>query len=135
MERSFLEGLLYPALDRIETISKVAGTFVDKDQYRIYLAQLWVTIVTDLESFGLQDEDLEPTLETINRKAQPIVGNEEAVIASFRFATSDSGAAAMDRMDVSKYSRELILYFASVILDPAGHRRWMDEIQNKKNAD
>ena len=38
----------------------------------------------------------------------------------------------MDKAKVSKTHRELLVYFSSMILDPEGHRRWMEEVRDRR---
>ena len=85
----------------------------------------------DPEEAQLTETDLETAHSVINEVALNILGESEAIIESFRFIASRPGETAMDKAKLSKSHRDLLTYFASMILDPDGHRKWMSEFRDR----
>ena len=131
MNATDIELALRPILDEIEKRSVLVDPFVDKETYRIYLATLWSNLVLKPEEAGLLEEDLEAAHDIINIQAHQVLGAEEAITESFRFINSRPGEKAMEMAKMSKTHKELLAYFSSMILDPDGHKRWMDEVRKK----
>jgi hypothetical protein len=122
-----IEGLLGPVLNDIRDRAAVAGRFIDKDLYRINLATLWANLVLNPEDVGLTQPDLETAHDFISAAAEREIGCD--LRACYAFVGSKSGEQAMAQARLGTQHRELLLYFASMILDPDGHRRWMDTIR------
>ena len=120
-----LQRLFEPILAAVERQSGVAERFVDKDRYRIYLATVWANVVMDPAAIGLTEDDLESAHDVINLNAQRLLGDDHAITAAFRFINSPDGERAMDQTKVPRAHRDLLLYFASMILDPERHRAEM----------
>ena len=70
----------------------------------------------------------------INEVAFTILGEPESITESFRFIASRPGETAMDKAKLTKSHRDLLTYFASMILDPDGHRKWMSEFRDRWQA-
>ena len=115
-------------LDDIEVRSCVTDRFVDRDLYRLYLATLWANIVLNPEDAGLPEEALETLHEFLNERISKVLGENDSVTECFRFVNSKAGERAMNEARLNKTHRELLLYFASMILDPNGHKRWMEQV-------
>lgn len=115
-------------LDDIEARSCVTERFVDRDLYRLYLATLWANIVLNPGDAGLKEDELEVLHDYLNERMRPILGTEGTVTDCFRFVNSKDGERAMAEARLNQTHRELLLYFSSMILDPEGHRRWMDKV-------
>jgi len=115
-------------LDEIEQRASVAGRFVDKDLYRIYLATLWANIALDPSEAGLADDDLEGLHDYLNGALVKVLGPEQTLSDCFRFIETKPGEQAMDRCRLTKTHKDLLLYFCSLILDPEGHRRWAERL-------
>jgi hypothetical protein len=115
-----------PVLDEIEHRCSVAGAFVDKDLYRVNIATLWANLVLNPADAGLTDDDMEPLHDYLNEVIAPVLGREQTLTECFRFINSKAGEQAMDRCHLTTTHRQMLLYFCSMILDPAGHRRWSD---------
>ena len=130
MPSTDLHLALKPILDEIEKRSAVVDAFVDKDVYRIYLTTLWANLVMNPDEAGLTEEDLEPAHDLINAKARLVLGEDEAITESFRFINSRQGEAAMEQTKLSKTHKQLLAYFSSMILDPEGHKKWMDDMRD-----
>jgi len=120
--------ILNPVLAAVERQSGVAERFVDKDVYRIYLATLWANLVMDPAAAGIDESDLENSHDVINRAAARVLGDEEAITGAYRFLNSKDGERAMQQAKLGARHRQLLQYFCSMILDPDGHRRWMEEV-------
>ncbi len=118
----------------VERQSGVAGRFVDKDVYRIYLATLWANLTMDPAACGIGEHDLEAAHDVINLAAGRVLGEQEAVVGAFRFINSRGGERAMDAAKLTRTHRDLLLYFCSLILDPDGHRRWMAEVRKPRGG-
>ena len=117
-----------PVLDEIARRSSVAGDFIDKDLYQIYVATLWANLVMDPGDSGLSEGDLEPIHDFLNTEAvAPVLGSDHTITDCFRFVSSKVGEAALERCQVTRSHRDLLAYFCSMILDPEGHRKWADE--------
>ena len=115
-----------PVLEEIEHRCSVAGAFVDKDLYRVNIATLWANLVLNPADAGLTDDDMEPLHDYLNQVIEPVLGREQTLTECFRFINSKGGEQAMDRCHLTTTHRQMLLYFCSMILDPAGHRRWSD---------
>lgn len=125
---SAFESAFRPVLDEIERRASVAGRFVDKDLYRIYIATLWANMVMDPADAGMTEDDLEPLHDFLNGAIERVLGRGQTLTECFRFLNTKAGELAMDRSRVSGTHRDLLTYFCSMILDPDGHRRWADSI-------
>jgi hypothetical protein len=113
-----------PVLAEIERHCSVAGSFVDKDLYRVNLATLWANLVMDPSDAGLTEAALEPLHDFLNERMESVLGRGQTLTECFRFINSKAGEQAMERCHLTATHRQMLLYFCSMILDPAGHRRW-----------
>jgi hypothetical protein len=113
-----------PVLDEIERRCSVAGSFVDKDLYRVNIATLWANLVMDPADAELTEDALEPLHDFLNRALEPVLGQGQTLTECFRFINSKAGEQAMDRCHLTTTHRQMLLYFCSMILDPEGHQRW-----------
>ena len=128
-----LEEMFKPVLDDVIERSMVAERFIDKNLYQICIATLWANVVLDPVEVGVAEEDLEDLLEVLNSRIATILGTDQNMKECFRFLNSNAGEAAMNSARLTKNHRELLLYFSSLILDPSGHKKWMDTIN--QNSD
>jgi hypothetical protein len=115
-------------LDDIEQRSCVTDRFVDRDVYRLYMATLWANIVLNPSDAGLAEQDLEVLHDYLNERMRPVLGDHASITECFRFVNSKDGERAMRDARLNQTHRELLLYFSSMILDPEGHRRWMNNV-------
>jgi len=120
-----------PVLREIERRCGVAGSFVDKDLFRVNIATLWANIVLDPSEVGLTDDDMEPLHDFLNQSIEPVLGHAQTLTECFRFINSKAGEQAMDRCHLTTTHRQMLLYFCSMILDPEGHRRWANAQREK----
>ena len=112
----------------IEEHACVTERFVDRDLYQLYVATLWANIVLNPGDAGLTEAELEPLHGYLNERIAAILGPDASVTECFRFVNSKAGERAMGQARLNQTHRELLLYFSSMILDPDGHRRWMDSV-------
>ncbi len=128
-EANGLRARLEPVLEDMVKQSAVAGRFVHRDAYRITLATLWANLVLQPERAGIGEADLEAVHDILSAEAQAVLGDGEDLTACFAFLNSKPGEAAMREARLSKTHKDLLLYFCSMILDPNGHRKWMDRVR------
>lgn len=126
-----LDARFGPVLEELAERSRIAERFVDKDVYRIRVATLWTNVVLDPDDVGIRSADLEPLHDVINRRIADVLGPQEDLTACFRYLTSRAGEQAMQSARLTQNHKDLLLYLASMILDPEGHRRWMSEISDR----
>ena len=108
-----------PILEDIATRSQVTDSYLDRNLYRLYVATLWTNVVLDPHDAGVNPEDLEDLHD---------LGSDDAIRACFEFINSKAGERAMQEARLTQNHKDLLLYFSSMILDPDGHRRWMETI-------
>ncbi|MEQ8859905.1 MAG: hypothetical protein RIC56_14780 [Pseudomonadales bacterium] len=129
--RAQLQGHFAPVLDDLAERAAVAERFVDKDVYRILICTFWVNVVLEPDDAGLAEDLLEPLHDVVNERIETILGRGETLTSCFRYLDSKAGDQAMKAARLTPNHRDMLLYFASIILDPEGHRRWMDDIRNR----
>ena len=128
-EPELLRARLKPALEDIVQRCTVAERFVHRDAYRITLATLWTNLVLKPEDVGIEEADLEAIHDLLSAEAQAVLGADEDLTSCFAFINSKQGEAAMKEAKLTKTHKDLLLYFCSMILDPDGHRKWMDRVR------
>lgn len=128
-EPELLRARLKPALEDIVQRCTVAERFVHRDAYRITLATLWTNLVLKPEDVGIDEADLEAIHDLLSAEAQAVLGTDEDLTSCFAFINSKQGEAAMKEAKLTKTHKDLLLYFCSMILDPDGHRKWMDRVR------
>ena len=129
MNADTLRTVIQPALDDLTDRSMVAERFVDKNVYRLSAATLWANVVLDPSAIGIEEADLETLHDIVNEHVTATLGRDEDLTNCFRYINSKAGERAMQEARMSKNHKDLLLYFASMILDPDGHKRWMDHIK------
>ena len=130
MSESDLAQRFDPILEDVAQRSTVADAFVDRNLYRLYIATLWANVVLNPEEVGLGVDDLEDLHELVNSRIAAVLGPDEAIKSCFRFVNSREGELAMNEARLTQNHKDLLLYFSSMILDPDGHRRWMQSIDS-----
>lgn len=118
-------------LDDIERRSCVTEHFVDRETYQLYIATLWANVVLNPGDAGLDESALEPLHGYLNERVAQVLGASASVTECFRFVNSKAGERAMSEARLNSTHRELLLYFSSMILDPDGHRRWMESVLDR----
>ena len=124
-----LRARLKPVLEDIVERSTVAERFVHRDAYRITIATLWTNLVLKPEDAGFEEADLEAIHDLLSAEAQAVLGADEDLTSCFAFINSKQGEAAMKEARLTQTHKDLLLYFCSMILDPDGHRKWMDRVR------
>lgn len=124
-----LRARLKPVLEDMVKRSTVAERFVHRDAYRITLATLWTNLVLKPEDADIDETDLEAVHDLLSAEAQAVLGADEDLTSCFAFLNSKQGEAAMKEARLTKTHKDLLLYFCSMILDPDGHRKWMDRVR------
>jgi hypothetical protein len=111
--------------------STVADRFIDRNLYQVYIATLWSNVVLAPEDVGLLEDDLEALHDVVIEEIQDAVGPKTSLHSIFEFIASKEGERAMAEARLNQSHKDLLTYFASMILDPSGHKKFMDEIRNK----
>ena len=62
------------------------------------------------------------------------LGPIESMKELFGFVSSKEGELAMQEARITQTHKDLLNYFASMILDPEGHKRWMDHIRDQQST-
>ena len=120
-----------PLFIEIDKQCQVTEHFIDKERWRIYLATMWCNLVLEPESLGIEETDLETAFDVVEAEATKRLGGPDALVESFRFLTTKDGGVSMDKAKIRKNHRDMLLYFASMMIDPEGHRQYMEEIRKK----
>lgn len=82
------------------------------------------------ESLELQESDLEQAFELIEAQAESRLGGKDALVDSFRFLTTKDGERCMEKAKLRNNHRDMLLYFASMMVDPEKHKQYMEELRN-----
>lgn len=129
-------ALYEPALEVIVERSGIAdGAFIDKEIYCVFVATLWANVVLAPSEAALTEADLEPLHDYLNRRIGEVLGQDRTLHDCFRFVRGTRGEPTMDRLHLTQVHKDMLAYFASMILDPEGHRRMTDEIRAKQAAE
>lgn len=132
MTASRFDKLYTPVLTEIAQRCAVAdGAFVDKDVYTVFLATLWANIALDPASGGIDDADLPELHDYLNTRIAGVLGADATLSDCFRFVISNPGQTAMDRLHMTQSHKDLLGYFANMILDPDGHRALMQRARDE----
>ena len=126
-----LEYAFTPVLQDLEERSQVAERFINREVYQIYVGTLWANVVMNPEEVGLSEESLPLLHDLLNNRLASVLGEQSSLHSCFSFLNSKAGENAMKEASLTQTHKELLLYFASMILDPDGHKRWMDEVNEK----
>ncbi len=121
-----------PVFKDIRNQSTVAERFIDRNVFSIYIATLWANVVLSPEDVGLLEEDLESLHDLLLEEVADVLGGDTTLQDIFKFVTSKEGERAMGEARLTQSHKDLLSYFASMILDPDGHRRYMDHIRDQQ---
>jgi hypothetical protein len=102
--------------------ARITPAFIDKNIYRLSVATLWANTALDPKVGAL-----EPLHEYINPFSSNTLGREENLLEIFRFIQSKEGDLAMKEARLTTNHCDLLTYFASLILDPEGHEKWLKQ--------
>ena len=120
-----------PVFTDIKERSTVVDRFIDRNLYQVYIATLWSNVVLSPGEAGIEEEDLEELHDLVVAEIKAVLGQEEDLTTVFSFISSKAGEQAMVEAKLNQTHKDLLQYFSSMILDPDGHKKWMDEIREK----
>tara|TARA_E500000178_G_scaffold155681_1_gene155452 strand:+ start:48 stop:449 length:402 start_codon:yes stop_codon:yes gene_type:complete len=126
-----IESAFAPVFRDIEERATVVERFIDRNLYQLYIATLWANVVLSPSEAGIEEEDLETLHDLINQKVKVVLGAEATLPTIFEFISSKAGEQTMKEAKLNQTHKDLLEYFSSMILDPDGHKRWMEEIRDK----
>lgn len=129
MESDEIARRIAPLFVEMDKQCMVTDHFIDKDQWRVFLTTMWSNLVLEPESLGMVEADLEDAYKVIEAAAKNRLGGEDALVEAFRFLTTKDGERCMDKAKIRKSHRDMLLYFASMMVDPERHRQYMAEIR------
>ena len=118
-----------PGCAAIKERSTVVERFIDRSLYQVYVATLWSNVVLSPGEAGIEEEDLEDLHDLVVAEIKDVLGQEEDLTTVFSFISSKAGEQAMLEAKLNQTHKDLLQYFSSMILDPDGHKKWMDEIR------
>jgi hypothetical protein len=127
-----LEEKFRSVFDDIRDRSTVVDRFIDRDLYRVYVATLWSNVVLSPEEVGLSEEDLEDLHDMLLIEMSDAIGAQDSMHPLFQFISSKDGERAMAEARLTQSHKDLLQYFASMILDPDGHKKFMADIREKQ---
>ena len=128
MDRAQIADRLDKVLADIVERSAMTERFLDRDHYRIYVTTLWANLVLNPEDVGFAMDDLEAVHDYLNQHIVRSIGDGESLTTCFRFIASSAGERALSAARVGQNHQDLLKYFSSMILDPEGHKRWMNHV-------
>lgn len=132
MTENALEEKFRSVFDDIRDRSTVVDRFIDRDLYRVYMATLWSNVVLSPEEVGLSEEDLEDLHDILLIEMSDAIGAQDSLHPLFQFISSKDGERAMAEARLTQTHKDLLQYFASMILDPDGHKKFMADIREKQ---
>lgn len=132
MTENALEEKFRSVFDDIRDRSTVVDRFIDRDLYRVYVATLWSNVVLSPEEVGLSEEDLEDLHDMLLIEMSDAIGAQDSMHPLFQFISSKDGERAMAEARLTQSHKDLLQYFASMILDPDGHKKFMADIREKQ---
>ncbi len=112
--------------------SSVVGRFIDRDLYRVYIATLWSNVVLSPDEVGLEEADLEVLHDVLISEINDAIGPNETLHTLFKFISGKEGERAMGEARLTQSHKDLLTYFASMILDPEGHKKFMQDIRERQ---
>jgi len=132
VSNSVIADSFKPVFTDIRERSTVAESFIDRDLYRVYIATLWSNVVLSPEEVGLDEDDLEDLHDILIAEISDAIGPQESLHELFAFISSKDGERAMGEARLTQSHKDLLQYFASMILDPSGHKKFMDRIRDEQ---
>jgi hypothetical protein len=89
-------------------------------------------VVLSPEEVGLSEEDLEDLHDMLLIEMSDAIGAQDSMHPLFQFISSKDGERAMAEARLTQSHKDLLQYFASMILDPDGHKKFMADIREKQ---
>jgi hypothetical protein len=121
-----------PVFKDIRERATVTERFIDRDLYRVYISTLWSNVVLSPDEVGLDEEDLPELHDIVIAEISDAIGTVDSLHEIFQFIASKDGERAMQDARLTQSHKDLLQYFASMILDPDGHKRYMDYVREKQ---
>ena len=122
-----------PVFADIRTRATVADSFADRNLYRVYMATLWSNVVLTPDQVGIEADDLEALHDLVLEEMASVIGGNDSMKDLYQFISSKEGEFAMQQAQITQTHKDLLNYFASMILDPEGHKRWMAHIRDTQS--
>ena len=79
---------------------------------------------------GIEEDDLPTLHDLVVAELVEVIGIGTDLESVFRFISSKEGEKTMAEAKLNQTHKDLLQYFSSMILDPDGHKRWMEEIRD-----
>ena len=130
LEHTDLKYAFEPVFTDIRERSTVVERFIDRNLYQVYMATLWANVVLSPGEAGIEEEDLEGLHDLVVEELSEVLGKGATLNTVFEFISSKPGEQAMLEAKLNQTHKDLLQYFSSMILDPEGHQRWMNEIRD-----
>lgn len=121
-----------PVFKDIRERSTVTERFLDRNLYRVYISTLWSNVVLSPDEVGLEEEDLPDLHDVLLAEINNAIGETKSLHEIFQFIMSKEGERAMQEARLTQSHKDLLQYFASMILDPEGHKRYMDYVREEQ---
>lgn len=134
MNREQLQRQFEPILSDVRERACVADQFLDKEIYQLSLATLWANLVLNPDDLGFSEDDLEPAYAVLSEDVESVLGAGCELKNCFEFLNSKPGERAMQQARLNQTHKDMLLYFASMMLDPDGHRRWLEVIREQTRS-
>lgn len=80
----------------------------------------------------MTEEDLEVLHDILLAEISDAIGPLDSLHPLFQFISSKDGERAMGEARLTQSHKDLLQYFASMILDPDGHKKFMNDIRDKQ---
>lgn len=119
-----------PVFVDIRERSTVVERFIDRNLFRLYMATLWANVVLSPDEAGIEEDDLPTLHDLVVAELVEVIGIGTDLESVFRFISSKEGEKTMAEAKLNQTHKDLLQYFSSMILDPDGHKRWMEEIRD-----
>ena len=125
-----LKHAFEPVFVDIRERSTVVERFIDRNLFRLYMATLWANVVLSPDEAGIKEDDLPTLHDLVVAELVAVIGVGTDLESVFRFISSKEGEKTMAEAKLNQTHKDLLQYFSSMILDPDGHKRWMEEIRD-----
>ena len=110
--------------------ASVVERFIDRNLFQLYMATLWANVVLSPEEAGIGEDDLPTLHDLVVSELVDVIGEGTDLETVYRFVSSKAGEKTMIEAKLNQTHKDLLQYFSSMILDPDGHKRWMEEIRS-----
>lgn len=112
-------------LDQLATHCQVADSVLDLDAYRVQIALFWIQVVVSPDDVQATEEDIEDLYLCTNQAIAKLLGANESLNSIFKLLQSTKGEALMERLKVANYQKDLLDYFATLMINPEEHKKRM----------